>query len=160
MPTDRVWFAEGALQSTPGTGVATISSAGGRNYDGNPHLPLVYRVRGLSGRYDGNPLRFVLQLDSGRSVGNGTQLRLSWDFDGDGTTDRVETWRYFATNDLPGWESYREGAGRRSLTGAWRDLSRGSVTAEVWNAIGTGPTQLRVDSASYLQLPFLDLRLE
>lgn len=99
-------------------------------------------------------------MDSGRSIANGTQLRVTWDFDGNGTPDRVETWRYFATDDLLGWQTYPDGWGLRSVTGAWRDLAGGTVTAEVWSAIGTGTTQLRVDGTSWIVLPFAELRVQ
>ena len=43
-----------------------------------------------------------ISVDAGTSVGNATQVRVSYDLTGNGSFDRVETFRYFATDPIPG----------------------------------------------------------
>lgn len=139
----------------PGSGNAAIlapAPAGGSV--GTPADPLTWRIEGVSGSHDGGGTAFVLPLDTGHNVANGTQARVSVDFEGDGVVDRVETFRYFATNDLPGWESYTEAQGLESVEGAaWRDLDGGAVTLEVWNAIGDDPVALGFNAFDHASAP-------
>lgn len=134
----------------------TVPSAGGTNHDGTPHRPLVYEVRDVVGVHD--PARgtdFTFRTDAGTHVGAGQQVRVSYDLTGDGSFDRVETFRYFATDPVPGYEEYRGSrAGLRSATGSLGDLSGGTIRVEVWNAIGDGPASLQVGTGSVLRTPF------
>ena len=123
-------------------GETVIASAGGGRYIDQPHDAVVFNAEGLQGHYDGGSVSFALPLDAGTGVGNGTQLRLSFDFDGNGTTDRTETYQYFATNNVNGWESYSQAPGPTSASGSYADFTGGSVTAEIWNAIGSAPVTL------------------
>lgn len=158
--------AAGALSSQPGTGaqVDTIASAGGINRDGTPTNALVYLSTGLTGTYDPTKqTQFSLFLDAGQQIANGTQIRISYDFNGDGTYDRVETYRYFAEDNRTGWEAYTQAAGMRSATGAFANLKNGSVKVEVWNAIGKNSVSLRTNAAntegeqSLIRIPFVDV---
>ena len=112
----------------------------------------MFKADGLHASYAGGASTFSLPLDAGTGIGNGTQLRLSFDFDGNGTTDRTETWQYFETNNAVGWESYTQARGQNSAAGAYADFTGGSVTAEVWNAIGNGPVTLH--EGATLVLPY------
>ncbi|MBL6613069.1 MAG: hypothetical protein ISP45_03575 [Reyranella sp.] len=155
VPTDSTHFlvsaGSSALQlSTPGDVV--IASAAGGHYIDQPHDAVVFKAEGLNGHYDGGGTSFTLPVDAGSGVGNGTQLRLSFDFDGNGTTDRTETWQYFETNNVAGWENYTQARGLNSASGAYADFTGGSVTAEVWNTIGTSPVTLH-EGASVI-LPY------
>jgi Glycosyl hydrolases family 16 len=100
----------GALSSTPGTSASTVSipSAGGGNHDGTPTNAISFLVTGLSGTYSSGATAFGVYVDSGGCAGNGVQARVSYDFNGDGTYDRVETYHYFATDPVSGWESYTQ----------------------------------------------------
>ncbi|HEX2418028.1 MAG TPA: glycosyl hydrolase, partial [Micromonosporaceae bacterium] len=151
------------LATTAGPGATTdqIPSADGANHDGTPYQPLTYLASGLTMRHD--PVRstgFRLYVDAGSTVANGQQARISYDLTGDGTWDRVETYRYFATDPVPGWELYTQSTGLLSATGSLGDLSNGRVKLEIWSAIGNGPSTLRVDatqtdgSQSVVQIPF------
>ncbi|MER5474248.1 hypothetical protein [Streptomyces sp. NPDC002685] len=42
-------------------------------------------------------------------MGNAPQVQLSYDCSGDGIWNRVETYRYFATDPVAGWEHYTKG---------------------------------------------------
>ncbi|GAA3341255.1 hypothetical protein GCM10020358_31920 [Amorphoplanes nipponensis] len=97
---------------------------------------------------------FDVAVDAGATVGNATQLRVSYDLTGDGSFERVETYRYFATDPVAGWERYRETAGLAAATGTPGDLANGTVRVEIWNAIGSGPSTVSLGSLSTVQLPY------
>ncbi|TDC42289.1 glycosyl hydrolase [Micromonospora sp. KC213] len=133
---------------------ATVAGTGGANHDGTPHNPLVFTSTGLTMAYTGGQTAFDLFLDAGPAVGNGVQARISYDLTGDGTVDRVETYRYFATDPLPGYEHYTQSAGLLSSTGSPGNLSNGTVKLEVWSAIGANPTTLGIGDQSLVRLPY------
>ncbi|MGH3729870.1 MAG: glycosyl hydrolase [Micromonosporaceae bacterium] len=127
----------------------TIPSADGANHDGTPYRPVTYLASNLTMTHDpGRTTAFRLYVDAGTTVANGQQARISYDLTGDGSWDRVETYRYFATNPVAGWELYSQSAGLRSASGALGNLSNGRVKLEVWSAIGNAPTTLRVDASA------------
>ncbi|MGW5850242.1 glycosyl hydrolase [Streptomyces sp. NPDC055254] len=143
--------------ATGGTaGSDTIASAGGANHDGTPHQPLVYEAKGVNGTFKpGTASAFRLQLDAGTAVGLGQQARISYDLTGDGTFDRTETYHYFATDPVAGWEEYSQARGLRSATGALGDLRNGTVRLEVWHAIGNGTARLQTGTdRSVLVIPY------
>ena len=88
-------------------------------------------------------------------MGNAAQLRVSYDLTGNGSWDRVETYKYFATDPIPGVENYTQQAGLLSSSGALGNLSNGTVKVEIWTAltgvVGTGPI---LGSKSSVTLPF------
>ncbi|MEV8311779.1 glycosyl hydrolase [Streptomyces flavidovirens] len=148
----------GSLTTTTGTTAATdtIASAGGANHDGTPHQPLTYTAKGVNGTLKpGTPTAFRLQVDAGTTVGLGQQARVSYDLTGDGTYDRTETYNYFATDPVAGWEEYTQARGLKSATGTLGDLKGGTVRLEVWSAIGNGTAKLRTGTGdSVLVIPF------
>ncbi|MFF2818974.1 glycosyl hydrolase [Kitasatospora cineracea] len=155
----------GTLTAAYGTGAtsSTIASGGGTNHDGTPYQPLTYTLTHLTGTLrPGAGTDFDLYVDAGSTVALAQQARVSYDFDGNGTVDRTETYRYFATDPVPGWERYNAtAAGLQSTTGApLTNLANGTVTLEIWPALGNAPAQLRTGAtqsqgnASVLRLPF------
>ncbi|MFI7046957.1 glycosyl hydrolase [Streptosporangium sandarakinum] len=151
----RYLRADGTLPGAKGTaGAVTITSAGGVNHDGTPTNARVFTATGLTAAHNGGTTAFDLFLDAGTTVGNGTQLRISYDLTGNGSWDRVETYRYFATDPLAGWEHYTQAAGLQSASGAYGNLVGGTVRVEVWNAIGNGATTLGAGDTSLVRLPF------
>jgi hypothetical protein len=93
-------------------------------------------------------------------VGDAIQLRVSYDFTGDGAFDRVETYRYFPTNDITGFEAYSQAQGLQTSTGAFSNMINGRVRIEVWSALGTAAIQLRTSASaangqqSVITIPF------
>jgi chitodextrinase len=140
------------LSATAGANAASVSipSAGGANHDGTPTNAVTFTATGLSGSYASGATAFSLYVDSGACVGNGIQARVSYDFNGDGTYDRVETYNYFATNDLAGLETYSQAQGLRSATGSLGSFSAGAgrVQLQLWSAIGNCASTVRVDATS------------
>ncbi|WP_354644764.1 glycosyl hydrolase [Kitasatospora camelliae] len=135
-------------------GSAVITSAGGANHDGTPSSPLTMTATGLNLTYSGGTTGFDLVVDANNAVGNATQLRLSYDCTGDGSWDRVETYRYYATDPVAGWEHYTQTTGLESVTGAACNLTGGTVRAEIWNALGTNPSALGTGNLTVLRLPY------
>ncbi|MFI6128966.1 hypothetical protein [Micromonospora sp. NPDC051141] len=109
---------------------------------------------GINARYQGGNIDFDLFVDAGTAVGNGVQVRISYDLTGDGDTDWVQTYHYLATDPVPGWEHYRPAQGVRTTSGTPGDLVRGSVRVEVWNAIGAATTSLGTGDLSRIVLPY------
>ncbi|GHG08747.1 glycosyl hydrolase [Streptomyces filamentosus] len=137
-------------------GADTIASAGGANHDGTPYQPLVYEARNVTGTLTpGAATAFRLAVDAGTAVGLGQQVRIGYDLTGDGTFERTETYQYFATDPVPGWERYDQTRGLKSATGTLGDLRGGTVRLEVWSAIGNAPSTVRTGTAdSVLVIPF------
>lgn len=148
----------GALTTATGgtAGSDTIASAGGVNRDGTPHQPLVYEVRNVNGTLrSGGTTAFRLQVDAGTAVGLGQQARVSYDLTGDGSFDRTETYHYFATDPVTGWEEYAQSRGLKSATGSLGNLRGGTVRLEVWSAIGNATSRLQTGTAqSVLVIPY------
>ncbi|GAA0821891.1 glycosyl hydrolase [Streptosporangium amethystogenes subsp. fukuiense] len=144
----------GGLPGTAGSaGTVTLAAANG-NRDGTPTNAQVFTATGLTGTYNGGSTTFDLFVDAGTTVANGTQIRVSYDLTGNGSWDRVETYAYFATDPVTGWEHYTQGAGPQSASGTLGNLSGGQVKVEVWSAIGNGTTALGVGNQSLVRLPF------
>jgi endoglucanase Acf2 len=149
----RYLLANGGLAAPGSAGTVTLAAAVGQ-HDGTPHAARTFRATGLRGTYRGGTAAFDLLVDAGSAVGNASQVRISYDLTGNGSVDRVETYRYFATDPVPGYEHYTHAARLQSSSGALGDLAGGTVTVEVWSAIGNAPTTLAVGNASRLTLPF------
>ncbi len=157
---DGVLYASGSGLSAdpPGTeGLITVPGAGGVNRDGTPPADaVVLELEGVSGSFDGGETAFSLPADSGVSVGNAVQVRVEYDFDGDGTVDRTENYPYFATNDVNGWEAYTQGSGPSSASGSFADLDDGTVRLRIWSALGSADSRVRTgpDGGATLTVPF------
>ncbi|AVZ75378.1 1,3-beta-glucanase [Streptomyces lunaelactis] len=144
----------GAGDAAGSAATVSLASAGGANYDGTPHNPQVFTSSGITRRYNGGSTQFDLFVDAGTTVANGQQVRVSYDRTGDGSWDRTETYHYFATDPVAGWEHYTQAKGLKSSTGALGDLTNGKVRIEVWNAIGGGSSTVGVGNQSVVRIPF------
>lgn len=136
-----------------GTGSLAVSAANGE-YNGTPHNPATFTETGLTLTYRGRQTGFDLLVDAGSAVGIATQVRVSYDLTGDGLWDRVETYRYFATDPVVGYEHYTQAAQLTSATGTLGNLVAGTDRVEVWSAIGNQPTTLGTGNQSFVELPF------
>ena len=142
----------GSTLSTTAGGAAatdTIPSAGGGNFITTPNNPLVYTASGVNATYNSaQTTQFSLYVDSVAAVGNGIAARISYDFTGDGTYDRIEVYNYFATDPVTGYELYNQTRGQASATGTFANLANGKVRLEVWNAIGNNTDLIRTSATS------------
>ncbi|MFG2291818.1 glycosyl hydrolase [Streptomyces sp. NPDC048603] len=157
---DTYRLRSGGVLTTAGTGGTpgsdTIPSADGANHDGTPYKPLVYEARNVSGTLRANgTTAFRLPVDAGGAVALGQQVRVGYDLTGDGTFDRTETYHYFATDPVPGWEVYDQTRGLKAITGTLGDLRGGTVRLEVWSAIGSADSRLQTGTdAAVLVIPY------
>ncbi|MFF3320854.1 glycoside hydrolase family 16 protein [Streptomyces sp. NPDC002889] len=144
----------GAGDAAASAATATLASAGGANHDGTPNNPQVFTSGPVTRTYNGGATQFDLFVDAGSTVANGQQVRVSYDHTGDGTWDRTETYQYFATDPVAGYEHYTQARGLRSATGTHGNLTNGRVRVEVWSAIGNGPSTLGIGNQSVVRIPF------
>ncbi|WP_399014841.1 glycoside hydrolase family 16 protein [Streptomyces sp. FIT100] len=144
----------GAGDATASATTVTLASAGGANHDGTPHNPQVFTSGPITRTYDGGSTRFDLLVDAGTTVANGQQVRVSYDRTGDGSWERTETYHYFATDPVAGYEHYTQARGLQSATGTHGNLTNGRVRVEVWNAIGNGSSTLGTGNQSVVRIPF------
>ena len=149
-----------------GTADAVLTfSEHNENRVGQPTDPLVYTIGGVSGAYNGAGTDFVLPVDAGTGIANGPQVRISYDFNGDGGFDRTETFSLFPTDPADGWESYTQAQGLHSERGDFQDFTGGSIKVEIWNAIGDGDIMVATDTPagdlpqSKIQVPFSNLQV-
>ncbi|WP_203996122.1 glycosyl hydrolase [Virgisporangium aurantiacum] len=145
----------GVLAGAAGSaGTATVVKASGVN-DNQPHSPTTFTATGLNLTYrSGVATAFGISVDAGTSVGNATQVRVSYDLTGDGSFDRVETFRYFATDPVTGWERYTDGVGQITTTGSFGNLANGTVKVEIWSAIGSAASTVSLGALSTVTLPY------
>lgn len=129
-------------------------AAANGTFDGTPHNPQVFTATGLNASYNNGVTNFDLYADAGTGVGNATQVRVSYDFTGNGSWDRLETYNYFATDPVAGYQHYTQASGVKTSTGTFAGLANGSVRVEVWSAIGNGPTTLGIGNQSRVVLPY------
>ncbi|MFC7244409.1 glycosyl hydrolase [Catellatospora aurea] len=150
----RYLVSGGGLPGTAGgAGTATVAAANG-NWDGVPTNPQVFTATGLNATHNGGATNFDMYVDAGAGVGNATQVRVSYDFTGNGSWDRLETYNYFPTDPVAGYEHYTHASGVKTSTGSFAALANGSVRVEVWSAIGNGATTLGIGNQSRVVLPY------
>jgi endoglucanase Acf2 len=147
--------AGGDLTAAPGTaGQVSLASAGGATRDGTPHAPTVFTATGVTAEHTGGGTQFAFAVDGGSTVGLAVQARVSYDLTGDGSFDRTETYAYFATDPVPGPETYSSPGRPVTTTGALGDLDGGTVRVELWSVLGTAQPQVELGDASQITIPF------
>ena len=109
---------------------------------------------GLNLKYNGGATSFDLFVDAGTSVGSAVEVKVSYDLTGNGSWDRVETYHYFATDPILGYEHYTQASRLLSSSGSLSDLAGGKVQVEVWNALGGSATTVGAGNQSLVKLPY------
>lgn len=121
-----------------------------------PVDPFSVEWSGITAKHNGKPGAIRLAINAGDSPGIGSKARLVYDFDGDGKTDRTETFELFATDPVDtSWEIYS--SENKSLDpgltrGEMRDFTDGSVRLEYWRCFGDGELNLKL-AESTVQFP-------
>ena len=131
----------------------TLNPSDGQTRDGEPYRPFVFTASNVWLMPTAGESGFDLAIDAGGTVGSATQVRVSYDLTGDGSWDRLETFRYFATDPEPGIERYTQGSGMLASQGALGELLGGVVQVEVWSALGEGGTRIDLEASSVI-VPF------
>ncbi len=161
----RATFAHGSpfvyLERTSDKPIRVRFKAPPINRNDQPIAPLVYEATGLNSKHTGEPGGFELTVNAGKHPGIGSRARLVYDFNGDGETDRVETFNLFATDPVPDtWETYsteKQTLDERLTHGDMQDFRNGSVRLEFWKCFGEGPLELQ-HAKSHVTLPVRDGR--
>ena len=169
-PGNTLYLIDGAAEGVNGalTFVAGTAAASDTMPAASNGAHLVYRITGVNGTFTNASTRFTLFVDAGTNVGNGIRAEIRYDFDGNGTNDRVELYNYFATNPIVDWETYLDtsSGGLQTATGAYANLANGTVEIHLWNQIGAGTSSVRTSATasegdqSRMILPFSDLSVE
>jgi endoglucanase Acf2 len=164
---NRLYLLDGAAAAVTGelAFTAGLAAAADTMPQASIGTPLIYEISEVTGTYTNIGTQFSLYVDAGTAVGNGIHARIRYDFDGDGTFDRVETYNYFATNPIVDWEQYTHTntGGLQTATGSYGNLVNGTIQIHLWNAIGGAPSQVRTSATaaegqqSTLTLPFNNL---
>jgi len=123
-----------------------------------------YLIDHLYGVYDETKAitRFSLWVDAGTTAGRAIEARISYDFENDGTFDRVETFKYKALDAVDGlFEKYASDvAGYFLITGdSYRNMTDGLIQLELWQPIGTSAADVivRVGESSPIFLPYTSM---
>ena len=145
---------DGQLTTKPSPdGQLTLASSGGRTRDGKPYQPVALMASDLWLTPSGGATAFVLEVDAGLMIGAAIQARVSYDLTGDGSWDRVETYRYFATDPKAGPEQYTQSVGLLSSEGRLGAMRGGVARLEVWSALGEGGSVIGLPGSA-LTIPF------
>ncbi|MET1004376.1 MAG: glycosyl hydrolase [Propionibacteriaceae bacterium] len=144
---------DGKLAAKGSAGVISLPAANGE-YIGTPHSPKTFTASGLTLKHTGQATSFDLFVDAGTAVGSALEVRVSYDLTGNGSFDRVETYRYFATDPIVGYEHYTQASQLLSSSGTLGNLVGGSVKVEMWNALGGSATTVGAGNQSVITLPF------
>ncbi len=132
----------------------------------NQNAYIAYEITNVSGSFTGGggtTTPFRLFIDAGTAVGHGTQAEIRYDFDGNGTYDRIETYNYFPTDPEVGWENYTHTSGTQTVSGTYANLVNGTIEIRLRNAIGGGTSEVRTSATSSegqqsrLNIPFNNL---
>jgi hypothetical protein len=123
-------------------------SAAAVNRHEEPVNPLVFCWKNLTAKHTGKTGEIRLSVNAGKNVGVGSKARLVYDFDGDGQTDRVETYTLFATDpnadSFENYSSAKQQLDDKLTRGDMQDFRGGSVSLEYWKCFGGGELDLQL----------------
>ena len=155
------------LTFTAGPGGVDQIPANPANEIGTVTNPLVYTISGVSGTYNAaSQTGFAVFIDAGTNPGEGVQAEVIYDLDGTGTQIRTELYNFFPTNAAVDYENYNNGQGLTSATGTLGNMTNGTVTIKLWEAlpgVNDAPIALTTGDAtaldSNLLIPFTSVTL-
>ncbi|MGJ8658043.1 MAG: glycosyl hydrolase [Akkermansiaceae bacterium] len=121
-----------------------------------PVAPHTIEWKNITAKHNNNPAHINLSLNAGKIAGIGTKARLTYDFNGDGKTDRTETFNLFATDPSEStWENYtseKQPLDPQLTHGEMADFKNGTIRLEIWKCFGKGPVEIK-SSDSLVTLP-------
>ncbi len=122
----------------------------------DPVAPYVMEWKGITAKHNQSAAGIELSINAGKNIGVGSKARLVYDFDGDGKTDRTETFQLFATDPVEGsWETYSSEKQALDLgltRGDMQDFTNGTIRFEFWKVFGEGSVDLKL-AESKVTLP-------
>ena len=129
------------------------------NRHNSPVDPLVFKQANINGKHNRADGKFKLSINAGKNVGVGSKVRFSYDFDGDGQTDRVEMFSLMPTDPTDtSWEKFSDQShplDPKQSYGEKSDFKNGTVTLEIWKVFGDGQIELDLE-ATRVELPIED----
>ncbi|MET3769114.1 endoglucanase Acf2 [Marisediminicola sp. UYEF4] len=148
----------GSFRAEPGAAATTtLAPRTGMDAVGDASAGLVLTAENLNGTFAGSRTVFDIGVDT-LGVGNATRIRVSYDLTGDGTYDRIETYNYFPTDPVPGYERYTADRGIAEVVGDLGNLVDGSMKVELWNVLGNAESTIDL-ATSVVKAPFAGLVL-
>ena len=124
---------------------------------------MTFNYKGINANYNGEQLTYSLCLDTlEHAIGTAPKLTVSYDFDGDGEWDRVETAGYFALDPIDNtWECFTQESVALHASGEeYQDFENGSIQFAIWEATGNkGATKLQ-GNRSFIELPYGEKQLD
>jgi len=125
--------------------------------------PITFIRENVTAAYGSGVTTYQTYFDTVEAVvGTGVKLRISYDFDGDGTWDRTETSPLYALNPIINeWERFTQtDRGSVTVTGSnYQNFSNGVIKIEIWYELGAaGETKVKVNAptnATQFLFPYL-----
>ena len=151
-----LYLGESSLHLSPPTTAVygTVPANEGYNVNTIPadsSLTKTLHYSGLTGIYDGGEIQLTLFVDT-PTVAQALQARIIVDLHGDGIIDVERMYNYWALDAALGtWEEMST-TGTVSQSGAWSDMSNGSISVELWNSFGGETIQYQIPT-SILSVP-------
>ena len=121
-----------------------------------PVASIVFEQSGINGTHNQADGKYTLSVNAGNKIGVGSKVRISYDFDGDGKTDRVEVSSVMPTDPVASsWETFSDKSHpleEKLSYGEKQDFKDGIVTVEFWKVFGEGQVELDLESSKF-ELP-------
>ena len=119
----------------------------------HPVDPIVFEMRDINGRHTKADGKFILAVNAGKSIGLGSKVRIRYDFNGDGDTDRVETFALMPTDPVEAsfekYSSDTHALDEKLSSGDKQDFKNGIITVEFWKCFGKGALQLKLSDCQF-----------
>lgn len=143
------------LSNKPGTkaGEVVIPTAAPGDHSSAPANEITYMMNNVHAKYEGAGVTgYQFYFDTVEAtVGTAVLVRISYDFDGDGTWDRMEKSPTYALNPIQNeWEKFTNvDRGSVTVTGSeYQNFNGGKIRVELWNQFGAGATKVKVNAAA------------
>jgi hypothetical protein len=138
-----------------------LASSENVSHDGTPFRSTVFALSDIIATYAvGEKTKFQISVDAA-VPGTAVQVKVKYDFNENHTLSRMELYKYFTLDETSGWQSYTETSGLQSVSGCeYQDFRKGSVSLEIWAALGNKPVMLYLDvpssdpRSSFMKIPF------
>ncbi|MBM7602519.1 endoglucanase Acf2 [Metabacillus crassostreae] len=121
------------------------------------HNSVMYEVKDVLGDYQGSGSSvYELEVDAATNTDAAIQVKLSYDFNNDGTIDRTELFAPHKLDHSEGFETITSDNTSAEITGAYNNFSYGRVQVELINLTPESAIDVKVNSksAAKVQLPY------
>ncbi|WP_456277558.1 glycosyl hydrolase [Bacillus sp. AK128] len=119
---------------------------------------VVYEVTDVLGDFQGTGTT-AYQLEVDAAANAEVQVKLSYDFNNDGTVDRTELFAPHQLDDTTGFETISGTADTADVTGIYNNFAYGKVQLEVVNLTPESTIDVRVNGSSKVQFPYNEINM-